>query len=74
MLTRFASCFGLSRALQVLRVFGLQNGLLDPQIGHFFRCAAMGKGLFIAKEGAREKKRHFFSGAGRISLFAKKHI
>jgi len=34
----------------------------------------MGKGLFIAKEGAREKKRHFFSGAGRISLFAKKHI
>jgi len=30
--------------------------------------------FFIAKEGAREKMRHFFSGAGRISLFAKKHI
>ena len=56
MLTRFASCFGLSRALQVLRVFGLQNGFLDPKIGHFFRCAAMGKGLFLLQKRGRAKK------------------
>ena len=72
MLTRFASCFGLSRALQVLRVFGLQNGLLDPKIAHSSRCAAMGKGFFYCRRGGRAKRAA--SGAGRISVFTKKYI
>ena len=39
-----------------VRLFGLRNGILNPETAQIFRCATNKEGLFIAKGGRAPKK------------------